>query len=341
MAFYYGASIPELGITGYAGYQLDRLRNNALDSDGGTGRIFLGKNTDEEVDRALLRFDLSALSSGWTVTGDATLSFGVTAVVAASDWSTHFFDVYVVGPNNATWAPSLCSWNYLVFGTANDGLGTPWKDSAGVDLPLATSTTSGGGGLGDPGQGYGATAIATVNKSAWAVGDTFVATIPLAAVQGQIADGATPRGFLIRQRDETNGVFGRLQFNTRTSGQGGGTLTIQAEPAAANHPPSFNADPFSKPDATVGQAYSQSIASDASDPDPGDTLTFAKVSGPAWLSVASNGALTGTPSAGDVGLNVFPVSVTDGIIPAPVTATMNITVGTTQPPSAAKTWTRY
>ncbi|MCX7013746.1 MAG: putative Ig domain-containing protein [Candidatus Sumerlaeota bacterium] len=116
---------------------------------------------------------------------------------------------------------------------------------------------------------------------------------------------------------------------------------VVAGESAANQAPSFNADPFSKPDATEGSAYSQTIASDASDPDAGNILTFAKVSGPSWLSVAGNGALTGTPSAGDVGLNVFTVSVTDGIIPAPVTATMNITVGTTQPPSAAKTWTRY
>jgi len=33
------------------------------------------------------------------------------------------------------------------------------------------------------------------------------------------------------------------------------------------------------------------------------------VSGPAWLSVAANGALSGTPGAGDVGLNSFTVQV--------------------------------
>ena len=43
----------------------------------------------------------------------------------------------------------------------------------------------------------------------------------------------------------------------------------------------------------------------------GDTLTYSKVSGPAWLSVASNGALSGTPGNSDVGANSFTVKVTD------------------------------
>lgn len=44
----------------------------------------------------------------------------------------------------------------------------------------------------------------------------------------------------------------------------------------------------------------------------GDTLTYSKVSGSAWLNVASDGTLSGTPGAGDVGLNAFTVQVDDG-----------------------------
>jgi hypothetical protein len=40
-------------------------------------------------------------------------------------------------------------------------------------------------------------------------------------------------------------------------------------------------------------------------------LTFAKLGGPAWLNVAADGSLSGTPSAFNVGLNVFPVEVSD------------------------------
>lgn len=49
----------------------------------------------------------------------------------------------------------------------------------------------------------------------------------------------------------------------------------------------------------------------ASDPDAGDVLTFSKISGPAWLTVAADGTLGGTPLNGNVGSNVFTVKVSD------------------------------
>jgi hypothetical protein len=54
-------------------------------------------------------------------------------------------------------------------------------------------------------------------------------------------------------------------------------------------------------------------------------LTFAKVSGPAWLSVAGSGALSGTPGFPDVGTNLFTVSLAD-TNGWSSTATMSITV---------------
>ena len=102
---------------------------------------------------------------------------------------------------------------------------------------------------------------------------------------------------------------------------------------AGNNPPSFNSDPFSKSDATEGTAYSGSISGDASDPDS-DPLTFSKVTGPTWLNVAANGALSGTPGSTDVGNNSWTVKVEDGN-GGDDTATMNITVNAAgnQPPS--------
>ena len=44
---------------------------------------------------------------------------------------------------------------------------------------------------------------------------------------------------------------------------------------------------------------------------PGDVLTFGLVSGPSWASVASNGAMTGTPQIANEGVNTFAVTVTD------------------------------
>jgi peptidyl-Asp metalloendopeptidase len=91
-----------------------------------------------------------------------------------------------------------------------------------------------------------------------------------------------------------------------------------------NNPPTFTSDPITKSNGNQGQLYSGSIAGNASDPDS-DPLTFAKTTGPAWLSVASNGALSGTPGGGDVGLNTFAVSVTDGKGGSD-TATLQVTV---------------
>ncbi len=91
-----------------------------------------------------------------------------------------------------------------------------------------------------------------------------------------------------------------------------------------NDPPVFTANPILGADATQAMAYTTTLAGTATDAN-GDTLTFAKVNGPAWLSVAEDGTLTGTPTNSDVGENEFTVSVSDGIAAA-VEATMAITV---------------
>jgi len=79
-----------------------------------------------------------------------------------------------------------------------------------------------------------------------------------------------------------------------------------------NRAPVFAADPIAKPAATEDIAYNGSISADAADPDFGDTVTFTKLTGPSWLAVAANGALSGTPVNGDVGPNSFTVRVSDG-----------------------------
>jgi hypothetical protein len=99
-------------------------------------------------------------------------------------------------------------------------------------------------------------------------------------------------------------------------------------------PPSFTSDPILKPEAQENNAYSSSISGDAHDPNPGDTLTFSKLSGPSWLTVGSNGAISGTPGSGDVGINDFTVQVSDGTSGSD-TAVLRITVAgyTPAPPS--------
>jgi hypothetical protein len=87
-------------------------------------------------------------------------------------------------------------------------------------------------------------------------------------------------------------------------------VIIAAVSAVPNWPPAFSATDYTLPNATVDTSYTASIAADASDLN-GDQLTFAKASGPAWLNVAGDGSLSGTPLAADVGTNTFAVRVTD------------------------------
>src|SRR5205823_9647814 len=78
-----------------------------------------------------------------------------------------------------------------------------------------------------------------------------------------------------------------------------------------NTPPQFSNSIFARGSATEGQSYSNSIAGTATDPDAGDTLTYSKAVGPAWLSIAANGTLTGVPTSGNGGTNYITARVTD------------------------------
>lgn len=109
-------------------------------------------------------------------------------------------------------------------------------------------------------------------------------------------------------------------------GKGGldsATLQINVvAPVTTNAPPVFTSNPIVMANATVNVAYSGSLAGNATDAN-NDPLVFAKTAGPTWLTVAANGALSGTPTA--TGLQSFTVTVTDGKS-TPVSATLQITV---------------
>jgi hypothetical protein len=88
------------------------------------------------------------------------------------------------------------------------------------------------------------------------------------------------------------------------------SVMVTAISLVPNWPPTFNANPLSLPGAGAGKAYFANIATNASDLN-GNPVTFAKVSGPSWLNVASDGALFGTPANADANTNTFLISVTD------------------------------
>jgi hypothetical protein len=110
-------------------------------------------------------------------------------------------------------------------------------------------------------------------------------------------------------------------YNFALSGPDIATLAAGNE----HNPPSFLNDPFSNLDAIEDSSYSGlSIAASAFDLD-GQTLSFSKSAGPAWLSVASDGSVSGTPSDADVGANAFTVRA-ENLSALYDTAQMNINV---------------
>jgi hypothetical protein len=73
-----------------------------------------------------------------------------------------------------------------------------------------------------------------------------------------------------------------------------------------NRPPTFTSSPVTT--ATMGLAYSYTAtATDAET----NTFTFSKVAGPAWLTVSTAGAVSGTPPAGSSGNQTVTIRVTD------------------------------
>ena len=72
--------------------------------------------------------------------------------------------------------------------------------------------------------------------------------------------------------------------------------------------PLFSSDPIGKNAAPVNGVFSGTLSGNASDPNS-QALTFSKVSGPSWLSIAANGTLSGTPQLADLGLNRWAVQV--------------------------------
>ncbi len=101
--------------------------------------------------------------------------------------------------------------------------------------------------------------------------------------------------------------------------------SAQVASLMTNRPPAFLADQFVRGSATPGRLYTGSIVGSAIDPD-GATVTYRKVSGPAWLQVASNGALNGTPGSANAGPNSFTIRASDSL-PDSDDATLTIQVG--------------
>ncbi|MCU0781657.1 MAG: Ig-like domain-containing protein, partial [Akkermansiaceae bacterium] len=148
------------------------------------------------------------------------------------------------------------------------------------------------------------------------------------AIVSQPANGTlsgTPPNVSYTPKANFNGADGfSFKVNDGTVDSAIASVSITVTPVS--DPPAFVTDPIVAANAYEGVAYTgQTLAGSAIDPDTGDTLTYSKVSGPEWLTVAANGALSGTPPSGSAGLNSFVVRATDSTS-ATDDATLQITV---------------
>ena len=130
-------------------------------------------------------------------------------------------------------------------------------------------------------------------------GPSWLTVAPNGALSGTPANSDNGKNlFIVRVTDPAGATDDAMMFVTVNN---------------TNEAPTWLSGTVTKPGISRGQAYTASLAANATDPDLhyGDSLSFSKVGGPAWLTIGSNGALTGTPGAGDVGLNSFTVRATD------------------------------
>ena len=118
-------------------------------------------------------------------------------------------------------------------------------------------------------------------------------------------NGAEPQSPLIQLRDGSfcgTAACGGTGYNGgRNSGDGLVFRLIL---------PMFLSNAFTQDVATVGVPYGGSLATNSIRP-PGGTVLFAKLDGPAWLNVDSDGTLSGTPALSDLGTNTFTVNLSD------------------------------
>ncbi len=178
-----------------------------------------------------------------------------------------------------------------------------------------------------------ASAYAGYPNNGFAIDNVSITGTEIACYGGwtSLDSNVTTNAYAVGAR--TNGIHAyRVQAYANGAWQGFGSegeITIDT-----NHPPVFTNDPARAADAHVGAAYSASVTGLVYEADINDALTFSLSGGPAWLSLATNGTLSGVPSPADFGMNVFTVRVTDAA-GAFDEAQLNVFVGS--PPSGLNT----
>ncbi|MBX7209530.1 MAG: putative Ig domain-containing protein [Verrucomicrobiaceae bacterium] len=136
--------------------------------------------------------------------------------------------------------------------------------------------------------------------------------------------GVEPTGELFGKPGAAH--IGVNTFTAQVMDRSGATATMQLQITVADiaNTPVLSPDPVALT-AVGNRAVTASLVPYVLDPDLGETLTFEKLSGPAWLTIAADGTLSGTPLTEHTGTNVFSVRVTDSTARSS-TGTVTITV---------------
>ena len=139
------------------------------------------------------------------------------------------------------------------------------------------------------------------------VNGTEAANGPISITPSQVS---ADLNYLGKSRFSADPLFAGLLDDVRIADYAFTPAQITAM-QGANVAPQFASATIVGGSATQNQPYSGSLAGSATDADPADSLTYAKVSGPSWLLVAADGTLSGTPGFANDGPQEFVVSATD------------------------------
>lgn len=201
--------------------------------------------------------------------------------------------------------------------------GTPTSGGSFTFTISAADTTTGAGAPYSGSQSYTVTvgaptiAVSPTSLSAATVGTSYSASLTASGGTAPygfaVSGGALPAGLSLAANGTLSGTptaGGSFSFDvTATDASGGaGPYTGTRSYALTVNTPTIAVGPVTVPGATAGVAYSQSItASGGTTP-----YSYAVTAGalPAGLTLATNGTLSGTPTAG--GTFNFTVTATDG-----------------------------
>ena len=274
------------------------VASGGTSSSGADNLLTLGARTDglQPINATLDDFTLwpTVLTEAQIISVALGCPVGITALLQ------YDFEVGTPGGNNAglTTLPDISGngYNGTLSGFALAGPTSNWIDSPHVDSCLGLTPSTLGNGV--VGQEYGPV---TLSASDGTPPYTYAVTV-----------GALPAGLILSSDGTLSGTptaGGTFNFTVTAtdSSAGTGPYTGSQTYTLVIAAPTITLDPFTLPGGMFGVGYSQIlIASGGTAP-----YTFAVTTGalPAGLDLASDGALTGTPTAG--GTFNFTITATD------------------------------